>query len=162
MSHWIFFLVLIVCQDLFLIVVPVVYSTCYMNIACESNQNVACVSNSFKDYGALEVKCKRKWFWDPSTTGRVRFERRFLSRVEGRMSRVWLIVAGRGSKVEVAGAKSRSRVQCRGRGSNVAVAGPMSRQGKMIWKRLIWKQYEGKKSFLCTILKGSQFTGYAC
>ena len=49
---------------------------------------------------------------------------------------VWLIVAGRGSrvhsrgcgsKVAVAGPKSRSRVQCRGRGSNVAVAGPKSR-----------------------------------
>ena len=39
---------------------PVVFSTCYLNIACESNQNAACVSNSFKDYGALEVKCKRE------------------------------------------------------------------------------------------------------
>ena len=67
-----------------------------------------------------------------------------------------------GPKSRVAGPKSRSRVQCRGRGSKVAVAGPMSRQGKMIWKRLIWKQYEGKKSFLCTILYGSQFTGYGC
>ena len=60
---------------------------------------------------------------------------------------VWLIVAGRGSRV--AGPKSRSRVQCRGRGSKVAVAGPMSGQGKMIWgsrsewKRLIWTQYKG-------------------
>ena len=69
-------------------------------------------------------------------------------------------VAGRGARV--AGPMSRSRVQCRGRGSKVAVAGPMSRQGKMIWKRLIWKQYEGKKPFLCTILYGSQFTGYGC
>ena len=34
-------------------------------------------------------------------------------------------VAGRGSKVAVAGPKSRSRVQCRGRGSYVAVAGPI-------------------------------------
>ena len=36
-------------------------------------------------------------------------------------------VAGRGSKVAVAGPMSRSRVQSRGRGSNVAVAGSMSR-----------------------------------
>ena len=92
-----------------------------------------------------------------------------LSNGKGHFGGVWLIVAGRGSRVQcrcrgsnvaVAGPRSRSRVQCRGRGSKVAVAGPMSRQGKMIWKRLIWKQYEGKKSVLCTILYGSQFTGY--
>ena len=51
----------------------------------------------------------------------------------GISDRVWLIVAGRGSKVAVAGPMSRSRVQSRGRGPKVAVAGPMSRQGKMIW-----------------------------
>ena len=84
------------------------------------------------------------------------------SRVAGPMLRSRFQCRGRGSKVAVAGPRSRSRVQCRGRGSKVAVAGPMSRQGKMIWKRLIWKQYEGKKSFLCTILYGSQFTGYGC
>ena len=69
------------------------------------------------------------------------------SRVAGPMSRSRVQCRGRGSKVAAAGPKSRSRVQCRGRGSKVAVAGPMSRQGKMIWKRLIWKQYEGKKIF---------------
>ena len=78
------------------------------------------------------------------------------SRVAGPMSRV-------------AGPMSRSRVQCRGRGSNVAVAGPKSRsrvqcrgRGKWFENDWYWKQYEGKKSVLCTILYGSQFTGYGC
>ena len=85
--------------------------------------------------------------------------------------RVWLIVAGRvsrvqsrgrGSNVAVAGSMSRSRVQSRGRGSNVA-AGENDLGFKVTeWKWLIWTQYEGKKSFLCTILYGSQFTGYGC
>ena len=65
-----------------------------------------------------------------------------------RLRRVWLIVAGRGS-----------RVQSRGRGSNVAVAGPKSRsqvqcRGRENYlefevterQRVIWKKYKGKKN----------------
>ena len=76
---------------------------------------------------------------------------------------VWLIVAGRGSKVAVAGPMSRSRVQSRGRGSNVAAGeNDLGFEVTAEWKRLIWTQYKGKNSFLCTILHGSQFTGYGC
>ena len=62
-------------------------------------------------------------------------------------TRVWLIVAGRGSWVQsrgrasnvaVAGPKSRSRVQSRGRGSNVAVAGPKSRSRVQCRGRRKW------------------------
>ena len=70
--------------------------------------------------------------------------------------RVWLIVAGRvsriqsrgrGSNVAVAGSMSRSRVQSRGRGSNVA-AGENDLGFKVTeWKWLIWTQYKGKKIF---------------
>ena len=85
---------------------------------------------------------------------------------------VWLIVAGRGSRVQsrgsgsnvaVAGPKSRSRVQSRGRGSNFAAGeNDLGFEVTAEWKRLIWTQYKGKKSFLCTILYGTQFTGYGC
>ena len=52
---------------------------------------------------------------------------------------------GRGSKVAVAGPKSRSRVQSRGRGSNVA-AGENDLEFEVTeWKRVIWKKYKGKK-----------------
>ena len=68
--------------------------------------------------------------------------------------RVWLMVAGRGvqspgrgSNVAVAGPKSRSRVQCRDRGSNVAARENDLGFEVTEWKRLIWKQYKGKKSF---------------
>ena len=84
-----------------------------------------------------------------------------------RSTRVWLIVAGRGlrvqsrgrgSKVAVAGPMSRSRVQSRGRRSNVAAEeNDLGFEVTAEWKRQIWK-----KSFLCTILYGSQFTGYGC
>ena len=58
---------------------------------------------------------------------------------------VWLIVAGRGSKVGVAGPMSRSRVQSRGRGSNVA-AGENDLEFEVTeWKRVIWKKYKGEK-----------------
>ena len=85
---------------------------------------------------------------------------------------VWLIVAGRGSRVQsrgrgsnvaVAGPMSRSRVQSRGRGSNVAAGeNDLGFEVTAECKRLIWTQYKGKNSFLCTILHGSQFTGYGC
>ena len=68
--------------------------------------------------------------------------------------RVWLIVAGRGSRVQssgrgskvaVAGPMSRSRVQSRGRGSNVA-AGENDLEFEVTeWKRVIWKKYKGQK-----------------
>ena len=78
-------------------------------------------------------------------------------------------VAGCESKVAVAvaGLKSRSPmsqslVQCRCHWSNVE-AGANDLEFEITeWKRLIWKQYKGKKSFLWTILYGSQFTGYGC
>ena len=65
----------------------------------------------------------------------------------------------RGSRVAGRG----SRVQSRGRGSNVA-AGENDLEFEVTaeWKRLTWTQYKGKKSFLCTILYGRQFTGYGC
>ena len=76
---------------------------------------------------------------------------------------VWPIVAGRGSKVAVAGPMSRSQVQSRGRGSNVAAGdNDLGFEVTAEWKRLTWTQYKGKKSFLSTILYGSQFTGYGC
>ena len=85
-------------------------------------------------------------------------------------SRVWLIVAGCGSRVAgpkvavaVASPMSRSRVQCRGRGSKVAAGeNDLGFEVTAEWKRLIRTQYKGKKSFLLTILYGSQLTGYGC
>ena len=69
--------------------------------------------------------------------------------------RVWLIVAGRGSRVQcrgrgskvaVAGPMSRSRVQSRGRGSNVA-AGENDLEFEVTeWKRVIWKKYKREKN----------------
>ena len=54
------FLVLIVCQDLFLIALPVVVQfQLYMNIACRSTELLR-VSNEYL-YGVLEVKCKGKY-----------------------------------------------------------------------------------------------------
>ena len=64
-------------------------------------------------------------------------------------NRVWLIAAGRGSKVVDAGSKSQSRVQCRGPGPNVA-AGENDLEFEVTeWKRLsvIWKNIKGEKSF---------------
>ena len=67
---------------------------------------------------------------------------------------VWLIVAGRGSRVQsrgrgsnvaVAGSMSRSRVQSRGRGSNVAAGENDLGFEVTEWKRVIWKKYKGKK-----------------
>ena len=64
--------------------------------------------------------------------------------------RVWLIVAGRGSRVaspmsRVASPKSRSRVQCRGRGSNVAAGENdlKTTDMKTIWreKNLFYARY---------------------
>ena len=66
--------------------------------------------------------------------------------------RVWLIVAGRvsriqsrgrGSNVAVAGSMSRSRVRCRGRGSNVAVAGIKSRSRVQCRGRGKWFGVQG-------------------
>ena len=59
--------------------------------------------------------------------------------------RVWLIVAGRGSKVAVAGPMSRSWVQSRGRGSNVAAGENDLGFEVTEWKPLTWKKYKGKK-----------------
>ena len=57
-------------------------------------------------------------------------------------------VAGRGSKVAVAGPMSRSQVQSRGRGSNVAAGeNDLGFEVTAEWKRLIWTQYERKKIF---------------
>ena len=70
--------------------------------------------------------------------------------------RIWLIVAGRvsrvesrgrGSNVAVAGSMSRSRVQSRGRGSNVAAEENDLGFKVTEWKWLIWTQYKGKKIF---------------
>ena len=67
---------------------------------------------------------------------------------------VWLIVAGRGSRVQsrgrgskvaVAGPMSRSRAQSRGRGSNVATGENDLEFEVTEWKRVIWKKYKGKK-----------------
>ena len=56
--------------------------------------------------------------------------------------RVWIIVAGRGS---------------------IVAAGENDLEFEVTeWKRLIWKNVKGKKSFLCTILYSGQFTGYGC
>jgi hypothetical protein len=55
------------------------------------------------------------------------------SYVEGHRSRV----IGRGSKVEVEGQKSRSRVKSRGRGSKVEVEGQKSRV-EIQWEILIF------------------------
>ena len=64
--HWIIFLVLIDCQNLFLISLPVVVVFGLTRIACGTGGvlKIPRVSNSLKDYGVQEVNCKQKWFRD--------------------------------------------------------------------------------------------------
>ena len=59
--HWI---ILFSCLDSLSTSLSYHFSDCcfqsYMNIACRSTRNAGC----FKWIWSLEIKCKRKWFWD--------------------------------------------------------------------------------------------------
>ena len=63
MIRWIIFLGLLVCQDIDLIFLIALLDVIFSR-PWTSHAGVIKMSRVSNEYGVLEVKCKRKWFWD--------------------------------------------------------------------------------------------------